>query len=119
MAGMAPNVTHLGKGDGVGLTVGYGPDNTHARGPLMSETTWCNRFKTVENRSSDMIFNVAALISYITEWITLKPGDIIASGTMGGFSFARAPPIFMKPGALAEVEISKIGVLVNGIVDEV
>jgi 2-keto-4-pentenoate hydratase/2-oxohepta-3-ene-1,7-dioic acid hydratase in catechol pathway len=66
----------------------------------------------------DMIFSVAALISYITEWLPLKPGDMIASGTMGGVGFTREPPIFMKPGDRAEVEISQIGLLVNGIVDE-
>ncbi|MDP3342199.1 fumarylacetoacetate hydrolase family protein [Frigidibacter sp.] len=66
----------------------------------------------------DMIFSVAKLISYISEWLPLKPGDLIASGTMGGVGFTRKPPIFMKPGDLAEVEISGIGVLVNGIADE-
>lgn len=66
----------------------------------------------------DMIFPVADLISYISEWLPLKAGDIIASGTMGGVGFTRKPPIFMKPGDIAEVEISSIGTLVNGIVDE-
>ena len=66
----------------------------------------------------DMIFPVAKLISYVSEWLPLKPGDLIASGTMGGVGFTRKPPIFMKPGDRAEVEISGIGVLRNGIVDE-
>jgi 2-keto-4-pentenoate hydratase/2-oxohepta-3-ene-1,7-dioic acid hydratase in catechol pathway len=66
----------------------------------------------------DMIFPVAKLISYISEWLPLKPGDLIASGTMGGVGFTRKPPIFMKPGDRAEVEISSIGVLSNGIMDE-
>lgn len=68
--------------------------------------------------TADMIFPVANLISYISEWLPLMPGDIIASGTMGGVGFTRKPPIFMKPGDLAEVEISGIGVLSNGVVDE-
>jgi 2-keto-4-pentenoate hydratase/2-oxohepta-3-ene-1,7-dioic acid hydratase in catechol pathway len=68
--------------------------------------------------TSDMIFSVAKLISYVSEWLPLKPGDTIASGTMGGVGFTRKPPIFMKPGDCAEVEISGIGVLKNGIVDE-
>lgn len=66
----------------------------------------------------DMIFPVAKLISYISEWLPLKPGDMIASGTMGGVGFTRKPPIFMKPGDIAEVEISGVGVLRNGVVDE-
>lgn len=68
--------------------------------------------------TSNMIFSVAKLISYISEWLPLKPGDMIASGTMGGVGFTRTPPIFMKPGDLAEVEISSIGTLSNGIMDE-
>ena len=43
---------------------------------------------------------------------------MIASGTMGGVGFTRQPPIFMKPGDLAEVEISGIGTLTNSIADE-
>lgn len=68
--------------------------------------------------TSDMIFSVAQLISYISEWMPLKAGDIIATGTMGGVGFTRKPPVFMKPGDVAEVEISRIGTLVNTVVDE-
>jgi 2-keto-4-pentenoate hydratase/2-oxohepta-3-ene-1,7-dioic acid hydratase in catechol pathway len=68
--------------------------------------------------TANMIFSVAALISYITEWLPLKPGDLIASGTMGGVGFTRKPPIFMKPGDRAEVVISGLGTLTNGIRDE-
>ena len=69
--------------------------------------------------TGDMIFPVGKLISYVSEWLPLKAGDMIASGTMGGVGFTRKPPIFMKPGDCAEVEITGIGTLVNGIVDEV
>jgi 2-keto-4-pentenoate hydratase/2-oxohepta-3-ene-1,7-dioic acid hydratase in catechol pathway len=68
--------------------------------------------------TSDMIFNIADLIAYITEWLPLKPGDLIASGTMGGVGFTRKPPIFMKPGDCAEVVIGGVGTLSNGIRDE-
>jgi 2-keto-4-pentenoate hydratase/2-oxohepta-3-ene-1,7-dioic acid hydratase in catechol pathway len=68
--------------------------------------------------TADMIFSVADLIAYITEWLPLKPGDLIASGTMGGVGFTRKPPIFMKPGDCAEVVISGVGTLSNGIRDE-
>jgi 2-keto-4-pentenoate hydratase/2-oxohepta-3-ene-1,7-dioic acid hydratase in catechol pathway len=68
--------------------------------------------------TADMIFTVADLIAYITEWLPLKPGDFIASGTMGGVGFTRKPPIFMKPGDCAEVVISGVGTLSNGIRDE-
>jgi 2-keto-4-pentenoate hydratase/2-oxohepta-3-ene-1,7-dioic acid hydratase in catechol pathway len=68
--------------------------------------------------TADMIFSVADLIAYITEWLPLKPGDLIASGTMGGVGFTRKPPIFMKPGDCAEVLVSGVGTLSNGIRDE-
>ena len=68
--------------------------------------------------TADMIFSVAALISYITEWVSLKPGDMIASGTMGGVGFTRKPPIFMKPGDCAEVIIGGLGTLTNGVRDQ-
>jgi 2-keto-4-pentenoate hydratase/2-oxohepta-3-ene-1,7-dioic acid hydratase in catechol pathway len=68
--------------------------------------------------TADMIFSVAELIAYITQWLPLKPGDLIASGTMGGVGFTRKPPIFLKPGDRAEVSISGIGTLCNGVKDE-
>jgi len=68
--------------------------------------------------TSQMIHSIEATIEYITEWTTLQPGDLIATGTMGGVGFARTPPIFMKPGDIAEVEIEKIGILSNHIEDE-
>jgi len=66
-----------------------------------------------------MVFSVAELISYITDWLPLNPGDLIASGTMGGVGFARQPPIFMKAGDHAEITISRIGTLSNTVQDEV
>lgn len=66
----------------------------------------------------DMVFSVAQIISYISDWQPLLPGDLIASGTMSGVGFARTPPIFMKPGDRAEVTIERIGTLVNTVVQE-
>lgn len=68
--------------------------------------------------TKDMVFSVAQLISYISDWLPLNPGDMIASGTMAGVGFARTPPIFMKAGDRAEVSISRIGTLVNQVRDE-
>ncbi len=68
--------------------------------------------------TSQMVWPIDVLIEYITCWLPLNPGDLIVSGTPGGVGFKRTPPIFMKPGDCAEVEIEKIGVLSNTIVDE-
>ncbi len=66
----------------------------------------------------DMIFDVATLVQVASEAMALAPGDIIISGTPAGVGFARKPPIFMKPGDICEVEVERIGVLRNSIVDE-
>ncbi len=66
----------------------------------------------------DLIFDVPHLISYISGFATLQPGDVIATGTPGGVGFVRNPPVYMKPGDLVEVEISGIGTLSNPVVAE-
>jgi 2-keto-4-pentenoate hydratase/2-oxohepta-3-ene-1,7-dioic acid hydratase in catechol pathway len=66
----------------------------------------------------DMIFDVATLVSTCSEVFALQPGDVIISGTPAGVGFARKPPLFMKRGDVAEVEVAEIGVLSNPIVDE-
>ncbi len=66
----------------------------------------------------DLIFDVPTLISYVSKALPWKPGDVLVTGTPGGVGFKRNPPVFMKPGDVAEVEISMIGTLVNPIADE-
>ena len=65
-----------------------------------------------------MIFSVPEIIAYVSTFTELRPGDVIASGTPGGVGAARKPPLWMKPGDVAEVEISGIGVLRNPIAAE-
>ena len=68
--------------------------------------------------TDDMVFDVATLISVISEAITLRSGDIIVAGTPSGVGVSRKPPLFMKPGDKVEVEIEKIGILSNPVVAE-
>jgi 2-keto-4-pentenoate hydratase/2-oxohepta-3-ene-1,7-dioic acid hydratase in catechol pathway len=68
---------------------------------------------------SDLIFDVPALIEYTSTFTELLPGDVIVTGTTGGVGAFRTPPVWMKPGDIVEVEISKIGVLRNQIADEI
>ena len=72
-----------------------------------------------DGNTSDMIFDVATLISTISAVITFEPGDVIATGTPAGIGASRKPPVFLKAGDVCEVEIERIGVLVNPIIDEV
>lgn len=68
--------------------------------------------------TNDLVFNVAKLVSLISVGITLKPGDLIVTGTPSGVGAARKPPVFMKPGDICEVEIEGLGVLRNPVVQE-
>jgi 2-keto-4-pentenoate hydratase/2-oxohepta-3-ene-1,7-dioic acid hydratase in catechol pathway len=71
-----------------------------------------------DSNTSDMIFSTANVIATLSEFMTLEPGDIIATGTPSGVAHARKPPAWMKAGDRVEVELEGIGVLSNPIVDE-
>lgn len=68
---------------------------------------------------ADLIFDVPALISYCSTFTELLPGDVIVTGTPGGVGYVRKPPVYLQPGDVVEVEIPGVGVLRNGVVDEV
>ncbi|MBO9651124.1 MAG: fumarylacetoacetate hydrolase family protein [Variovorax sp.] len=68
--------------------------------------------------TTDMIFNVAETIALLADVLTLEPGDVIVMGTPAGVGQARTPPVWMKAGDTYEVEIERIGVLSNPIVNE-
>lgn len=72
--------------------------------------------KTVQRApTSDMIFPLGEVIAYFSRWYTFQPGDVLSTGTPAGVGVGRKPPLFMKPGDVIEVEISKIGTLRNTI----
>jgi len=63
--------------------------------------------------TADLVFDVAYLISYLSQGMTLLPGTVLSTGTPSGCGFARKPPVWLKPGDVYEVEIQGIGVLRN------
>lgn len=65
-----------------------------------------------------MVFSVAQLVSILSTFLTLKPGDLIVTGTPSGVGLARKPPLWMKPGDICEVEVTGLGILSNPIRDE-
>lgn len=71
-----------------------------------------------DGKTDDLIFTVPMLIEYCSTFTELRPGDVIITGTTGGVGAFREPPLWMKHGDVVEVEISKIGKLVNTIADE-
>ena len=68
--------------------------------------------------ASDMVFDIPTVIEYCSRWTTLKPGDVIATGTPGGVGSRREPPLWMKSGDKVEVEVSNVGLLRHAVVDE-
>jgi 2,4-diketo-3-deoxy-L-fuconate hydrolase len=70
--------------------------------------------KTMQDSSTNqLIFGVPELVEFISQTITLEPGDVIATGTPPGVGFARKPPVFLRSGDVMEVEIERVGKLNN------
>ena len=68
--------------------------------------------------TSDMIFDVPTLISFLSQSTTLLPGTVILTGTPQGVGFARTPRVFLKAGDEVTIEIEHIGALTNPVLDE-
>ncbi len=72
--------------------------------------------ETVQHESTQqMIFTVDQTIAFLSSFMTLEPGDIIAMGTPAGVGAMRKPPLWLKPNDIVEVEIEKLGTLRNRI----
>ena len=70
--------------------------------------------RTVQDSNTEqMVFTVAEIVAYISQAITLEPGDLILTGTPPGVGFARKPPLFLQPGDEITIEIDGIGALTN------
>ncbi|MFT8245040.1 fumarylacetoacetate hydrolase family protein [Roseomonas sp. BN140053] len=112
-------------------TVGKNFDATGAFGPFLVTAdelppgcrglrlqTRLNGEVVQQASTDDLVFDVATLVSTLSEAVTLSPGDIIVTGTPAGVGMARKPPLWMKPGDVCEVEVEGLGVLRNPIADE-
>ncbi|MFT4510607.1 fumarylacetoacetate hydrolase family protein [Caballeronia sp. 15711] len=71
-----------------------------------------------ESNTRNMIFDIAQIISYLSEAFVLKAGDVIVSGTPAGVGAARKPPLWVKAGDFVEVEVEAIGRVRNRVVQE-
>lgn len=71
-----------------------------------------------ESNTDEFIFDVSELVSYISGFTTIRPGDVISTGTPGGVGIFRDPPELLEPGDTVEAEIEGIGVLKNDVVAE-
>lgn len=113
-------------------TVGKNFDNTGAFGPVLvtaDELPAGGKGLLLETRvngkvvqsanTTDMLFDVATIISTLSEAVTLEAGDVIVSGTPAGVGFGMNPKVYLKAGDVVEVSIEGIGKLVNPVIDEV
>jgi acylpyruvate hydrolase len=80
-------------------------------------TTRLNGQVVQEASISDMVFSVAQLVSILSTFMTLCPGDVIVTGTPSGVGLARKPPLWMRHGDTVEVEVEQIGILSNPVRD--
>ncbi len=103
-------------------------DRTGGFGPWMvtaDELPPCGRGIKLETRlngqvlqsdnTSNMMFPVAETIAYVTQGMTLEPGDVLVTGTPSGVGHARKPRVWMRPGDVCEVQIEGVGILRNPI----
>jgi 2-keto-4-pentenoate hydratase/2-oxohepta-3-ene-1,7-dioic acid hydratase in catechol pathway len=77
--------------------------------------SWVNDQPMQEANTHDMLFPVAELIHYISQYMTLEPGDVLATGTPAGIGAFRTPPVWLKRGDTIRVEVSGMGSLVTKI----
>jgi 2-keto-4-pentenoate hydratase/2-oxohepta-3-ene-1,7-dioic acid hydratase in catechol pathway len=113
------------------VTQGKNFDRTGAIGPWLVPfddetqiadirlTTRVNGEVRQQDRTSRMIFSFRKIIAYVSTFTTLVPGDVIVTGTPTGAGARLDPPVWLKPGDVIEVEADGIGVLRNGVMDEV
>lgn len=71
-----------------------------------------------ESNTRQFIFDVDELIEYISDAMTLRPGDVISTGTPGGVGIFRDPPELLEPGDVVDIEVAGIGTLTNPVVSE-
>lgn len=77
--------------------------------------TWLNGELMQDARTADMLFPVARLIAYVSRYMTLEPGDVLATGTPAGIGAFRKPPRYLQPGDRLRMEVSRVGVLEHAI----
>lgn len=100
-------------------TTPFGPWLTVADGPPTGELRTVVDDEQVQRAGvDDMVFGPAALVAYVSQILTLHPGDVIATGTPGGVGHARTPPRYLRPGHVLTTTVDELGTLRNAVVGE-
>ena len=104
-------------------TGGFGPwmvsSDEIAPGQALTLVTRLNGAEMQRATSDMMIHDIPSLITHVSTFMPLEPGDVIVTGTPGGVGARRTPAVFMRPGDVVEVEVDAIGVLRNRVVADV
>lgn len=107
------------------ITLGKNPDTFCPLGPeivtsnelgdpmTLRVSTTLNGEVMQDASTADFIFSPNRMIAFITDLITLEPGDLVSTGTPGGVGFSRDPQVFLKPGDTVTVSVDRIGDLTN------
>jgi len=69
-----------------------------------------------DGTTDDLVFGVRAIVSYLSQGITLQEGDLIATGTPAGVGFSQDPPLFLRHGDIVETEVEGIGTIINRVI---
>jgi 2-keto-4-pentenoate hydratase/2-oxohepta-3-ene-1,7-dioic acid hydratase in catechol pathway len=118
------HTTQWGMGKNFDRTGGFGPwmvsaDELPPGGKGLKLMTRLNGNVMQSDNTSNMMFPLAETLVYLTQGMTLEPGDVIVTGTPSGVGHARKPePVWMKAGDVAEVEVEGVGILRNPVRDE-
>jgi 2-keto-4-pentenoate hydratase/2-oxohepta-3-ene-1,7-dioic acid hydratase in catechol pathway len=78
--------------------------------------TWINGELRQDSRTSDLIFGIPEIVAFISETITLEPGDLILTGTPSGVGMYFDPPRFLGSGDVVRIEIESLGVIEHAVV---
>ena len=92
------------------------PDEVNALDVAL--TTVLNGQVMQSARTSQMIVDIPSAVEFFSSFTTLRPGDVIATGTPGGVGFARTPPVWQEPRSVIEVTIEGVGTIRNRVVAE-
>jgi 2-keto-4-pentenoate hydratase/2-oxohepta-3-ene-1,7-dioic acid hydratase in catechol pathway len=108
--------------------LGKNGDNSGPLGPLVPAAevgdlreglrvqTRVNGEVVQDGRTDEMVYTVGDTLSLISHTFTLRPGDLLATGTPSGVGYGRTPPWLLQPGDVVEVEVERLGVLTNPVV---
>jgi 2-keto-4-pentenoate hydratase/2-oxohepta-3-ene-1,7-dioic acid hydratase in catechol pathway len=80
--------------------------------------TWVNGELVQDGSTKDMVFDCAQQIEHLSTAFTLEPGDIVSTGTPAGVGIVRKPPLLLKAGDVVRVEVERVGVLENHVIEE-